>query len=65
MFTDLSLLLQAEFLATPLGRVLIALVGIAVLIVVLRFVLSIAWRLVTVAAVLVGAFFLLSTFGVL
>lgn len=65
MFADLSLLLQAGFLATPLGRVLIALVGIAVVIVVLRFVLSIAWRLVTIAAVLVGLFLLLSTFGLL
>lgn len=56
-------ILQAELLATPIGQLLVVLVGIAVVILIGRIVLRIAWRLVTIAAVLVGIALLLSMFG--
>lgn len=63
MLTLLSAILQSGLLATPLGQLLLALVGVAIVIVVLRFVLSIAWRLVTIAAVVVGIVLILSIMG--
>lgn len=42
---------------------LVALVAVAIIIVVGKFVLKLAWRLVTIGIVLVAAFFLLSTAG--
>ncbi|AHZ23520.1 hypothetical protein E6P09_14480 [Haloferax mediterranei ATCC 33500] len=51
-------------LAAPLGRILLVLVAIAVVILVGRLVLKVAWRLVTIAAIIVGALLLLSFFGI-
>jgi hypothetical protein len=62
---DPSILLQPGVLAGPLGRILVVLIGIAIVVLVGRFVLSIAWRLVTIGAVLVGVLLVLSTFGLL
>jgi hypothetical protein len=44
----------------PLGSLLVALVVIALVLVVGRFVLQVAWRLVTIAIVVVGLLWLLS-----
>lgn len=41
-------------LATPLGKLFAALIAVAAVILVLRLALRVAWRLVTVAAVIVG-----------
>jgi hypothetical protein len=60
-----SLSLQAGLLASQTGQLLIALVAVAILIVVGKFVLKLAWRLVTIGIVLVAAFFLLSTVGII
>lgn len=58
----LELLLQLGLTNVPLEMLLVGLVVIAIIILVGRLVLRIAWRLVTIAAVLVGILFLLSTF---
>lgn len=50
-------------LETPLGQLLAVLVGIGVVILVGRIVLRIAWRLVTVAALIVGLLLLASMFA--
>ena len=51
----LPTLLQLEgVLATPLGKLFASLVAVAAVILVLRLALRVAWRLVTIAAVLVG-----------
>ncbi|MEF8828133.1 MAG: hypothetical protein V5A38_12045 [Halolamina sp.] len=56
-----SALLQGPPLpAGPLGQALIAIIAIAVVILVGRIVLSIAWRLVLIASVVIGALWLLS-----
>jgi hypothetical protein len=60
-----SLPLQGGLFAGQAGQLLIALVAVAIIIVVGKFVLQLAWRLVTIGLVLVAAFFLLSTVGVL
>ncbi|TKX81692.1 hypothetical protein [Halorubrum sp. SD626R] len=60
-----SLPLQAGLLASQAGQLLVALVAVALVIVVGKFVLKLAWRLVTIGIVLVAAFFLLSTAGVI
>ncbi|WP_411964177.1 hypothetical protein [Haloferax sp. YSMS24] len=52
------------FLSGPLGQILFVLVAIAVVILVGRLVLKIAWRLVTIAAIIVGLLLLLSFFGI-
>lgn len=57
--------LQAGLLDTQVGQLLIVLVGIAVVILVGRIVLRVAWRLVTIAAVIVGIALLLTMFGIL
>jgi hypothetical protein len=49
-------------LGGPLGQLLVAIVGIGVVILVGRVVLKIAWRLVTIAAVVVGLVLLASLF---
>ncbi|SEH51758.1 hypothetical protein SAMN05192561_10449 [Halopenitus malekzadehii] len=59
-----SLLLQPGFASTPLRQILIALVAAAIVIVVGRIVLAIAWKLVTIAAVVVALLLLLSTSGI-
>lgn len=43
-----------ELLATPLGKLLVALVVVALVLVVGRFVMNMAWRLLKIAIVLVG-----------
>lgn len=48
-------------LATPLGKLLVALVVITVIVLVGRFVLSIAWRLLVIATIVVAALWLVST----
>ena len=60
-----SLPLQAGLLASQAGQLLVALVAVAIVIVVGKFVLKLAWRLVTIGIVLVAAFFLLSTLGLI
>ena len=60
-----SLPLQAGLLASQAGQLLVALVTVAIVIVVGKFVLKLAWRLVTIGIVLVAAFFLLSTIGII
>lgn len=51
--------------ATPLGRLVVALVLIAVIILVGKFILNIAWRLLTIAAVVVAGWWLLTVLGIL
>lgn len=64
MLTELpAVLLQPGVFASPLGRILLALIGIAVVLIVGRFLLSLAWKIVTIAAVIVGLLLLLSMFG--
>lgn len=60
-----SVLLQPGVLASPLGRLLLVLIGTAAAIVVLRFLLSIAWTLVSIGAAVVGVMLVLSIFGFL
>ena len=52
------------FFAGPLGQMLLVVVAIAVVILVGRLVLKVAWRLVTIAAVVIAALLLLSFFGI-
>jgi len=52
-------------LGLTLVEVLVALVGMLVVLVVGRIVLKIAWRLVTIAVVVVGALLVLAQFGLL
>jgi len=54
--------LQAELLTSPLG-VLGVLVALAVVILVGRFVLSMAWRLVVIGIVVVAGLYVLSLLG--
>ncbi|MGQ4555228.1 hypothetical protein [Halobellus sp. GM3] len=51
-------------LSRPLGQALAVIIAIAVVIIVGRIALKIAWRLVTIAAVVVGALLVLSFFGI-
>ncbi|KAB1189231.1 hypothetical protein GJR98_07015 [Haloferax sp. MBLA0077] len=53
-----------EFFAGPLGQILLVLIAIAIVIVVGRMVLKIAWRLVTIAALIIAVLLLLSFFGI-
>jgi len=50
-------------LATPLGKLFAAVVVLGVVVLVGRLVLRVAWRLITVAAVVIGVLFLLSMFA--
>ncbi|MFB6217861.1 MAG: hypothetical protein ABEH77_01590 [Halobacteriaceae archaeon] len=59
------MLLAVGLLATPLGKLLLAIVALAVIVLVGRIVLSVAWKLLLVAGVVVGAAYLLSLVGVL
>lgn len=54
--------LQLEALNSTLGRLLLAVIAIGVIVFVGRFVLSIAWKLVVVAAVVIGALWVVSNF---
>ncbi|XVH32337.1 hypothetical protein ACNS7O_03905 [Haloferacaceae archaeon DSL9] len=56
---------QTGLLATDLGQLLVVLVGIGAAVLVSRFVLHLAWRLVTVGVVVVGVALLLTAAGVL
>ena len=58
----LTLLAQAGLLGTELGQLLIALIAMLVVLVVGRVVLKIAWRLVTIGVVLVGAAWVITQF---
>jgi hypothetical protein len=59
----LPVLLQAGgLLETPLGQLLAVIVGVGIVILVGRVLLSIAWRLVTIAAVVVGILLLVTMF---
>ncbi|WP_394351158.1 hypothetical protein [Halorubrum sp. CBA1125] len=60
-----SVPLQAGFLGSPMGQLLAALVAAALVVIVGKFVLSLAWRLITIGIVVVAALFLLSTLGVI
>jgi hypothetical protein len=60
-----SLPLQSGLLASQAGQLLLTLVAVAIVIIVGKFVLKLAWRLVTIGIVLVAAFFLLSTVGLI
>ena len=55
---------QAALLGSQVGQLLVALVAVALIIVVGKFVLKLAWRLVTIGIVVVAVFYLLSTLGV-
>nr|WP_245810846.1 hypothetical protein [Halorubrum halodurans] len=63
--TATSAPLQAGILASPMGQLLVALVAVAAVIVLGKFVLKLAWRLVTIGIVVVAALFLLSTAGLI
>ncbi len=65
MSQTLLALAQAGLLDSQLGQLLVVLIGMLIVMVVGRVVLKIAWRLVTIAVVVVGAALLLSTFGLL
>lgn len=56
-------LLQAGLAGDPMGRLLLALVAVAIVIVVGKIVLALAWRIVTIGVVVVAILFLLSTLG--
>ena len=62
--TSLAPLQLGGLLSEPLGQALAVIVAIAVVVLVGRIALKIAWRLVTIAAVVVGALLLLSFFGI-
>lgn len=55
-------LLQLGILDAPLARILVAIIAIGIIVLVGRIVLRIAWRLVTIAAVIVATLFLASMF---
>ncbi len=55
--------LQPGVAGDPVARLLIALVAVALLVVVGKFVLSLAWRLITIGIVVVAVLYLLSTLG--
>ncbi len=63
LLTALDTLAQAGVLGLGLGELLVVLVGMLVVLVVGRIVLKIAWRLVTIAVVVVGALLVLAQFG--
>jgi len=60
-----SVPLQPGLLASQTGQLLVALVAVAVVIVLGKFVLKLAWRLVTIGIVVVAVFYLLTTLGVI
>ncbi|SDM60630.1 hypothetical protein SAMN04487949_2236 [Halogranum gelatinilyticum] len=49
-------------LDSPLGQLLVVIVGIGAVVLIGRLVLRVAWRLVTIAAVIVGILLLVSMF---
>lgn len=57
--SNVALFLPALF-AGPLGKLLLALIVLAVIVLVGRVLLSIAWRLITIAAVVIAVLWLVS-----
>lgn len=57
----IALLTLEGVTSTPLGTLLVALVAIGVIVLVGRVLLSIAWKLVLVATVVVGALWIVTT----
>lgn len=57
--------LAIDGLGSPVGRLLIAIVAIAIIIIVGKIVLNIAWRILTIAAVIVGIWYLLTFFSII
>ena len=55
MLASLSVLALGGLTSSPLGTLLVALVAVTALVLVGRVVLSVAWKLLVVATVLVGA----------
>ena len=51
-------------LETPLGQAFVVVVALVVVVLVGRIVLHVAWRLVTIAALVIGVLLLLSFFGI-
>lgn len=58
----MNLVLAAGLLATPLGKLLVGLLALAAVVLVGRILLNVAWKLLLVAIVVVGALY---TTGVL
>jgi hypothetical protein len=58
-------LLALDGLGSPIGRLAIAIVAIAIIIIVGKIVLNIAWRILTIAAVIVGIWYLLTFFSII
>ena len=55
MLTPLSVLALGGLTSTPLGTLLLALLAVTAIVLVGRIVLSVAWKLLVVATVVVGA----------
>ncbi len=55
-------LLQLPLPEGPLGQALIAVIAIGVVVLVGRVLLSVAWKLVLIASVVIGALWLVTTF---
>ncbi|MFB6092188.1 MAG: hypothetical protein ABEK02_04160 [Haloquadratum sp.] len=62
--TSVAPLQLGGLLADPLGQALAVIVAIAIVVLIGRIALKIAWRLVTIAALVVGALLVLSFFGI-
>lgn len=62
---DIAALAQAGVTGGQTGQLLVALVVVALVVVVGKFVLKLAWRLVTIGIVVVAALYLLSAAGIL
>lgn len=58
MFVPLQI--AGDLLASPLGKLLVAVVLLGLVVVVVRFVLNMAWRIVKIAAVVIGLLWLVS-----
>ncbi|GAA0646873.1 hypothetical protein [Salarchaeum japonicum] len=56
-------LLAAMGVGSPLGNLLVAIVALLVIVLVGRFLLSVAWKLLLVAGVVVAALYVLSILG--
>ncbi|MEE6209418.1 hypothetical protein U3A55_04480 [Salarchaeum sp. III] len=56
-------LFAAIGVGSPLGNLLVAIVALLVIVLVGRFLLSVAWKLLLVAGVVVAALYLLSVLG--
>ncbi|MFB6136088.1 MAG: hypothetical protein ABEJ04_04965 [Halobacteriaceae archaeon] len=51
---------SGPFLGTPLGKLLVAIVALAVIVFVGRLLLNLAWKLLLIAGVVVGVLYLVS-----